>query len=63
MKKEYHKPAMMVVTFNQQPPLLNVTSPPTSPGPSADFMSDPTISGGGPLPKGSPCVWDDQLSN
>ena len=56
MKKEYNKPAMMVVSFNQQPPLLTVTSS-TSTGPSAEYMSNPTISEE-PEPPVSNSVWN-----
>lgn len=60
MKKDYFKPEMMVVTVNQKHALL--TSPTGSPGPSADFMSNPTISSGSAV-KENYNVWDDDWSN
>ena len=60
MKKEYFKPEVIVVTVNLHQPLLD-TSPSDSPGPSADFMSDPTISRGSAVKRHN--VWDDDWSN
>lgn len=59
MKKEYQKPEMMVVAVDQRHPLLGEASQ-VSAGPSADFMSNPTI--GASVKQEHYNVWDDDWS-
>jgi hypothetical protein len=61
MKKEYQKPEIMVVAVDQRHPLLGDASQ-ASAGPSADFMSNPTISSGASVKQEHYNVWDDDWS-
>jgi hypothetical protein len=61
MKKVYFKPEMTVVAVDQQHPLLGGGSQ-TSTGPSADFMSNPTISSGAAVKQEHYNVWNDDWS-